>query len=346
MYKISVCSININEFKLSKLHFDLSSFHKIVSRQKKHCVLLVLMLLKLNAFAQINTANNQIKFKNYEDSLKILGSTLVNNENDLERKNANYHFIRTLVAALKIPGSYNYKFDSVKTVSLLYSPDNQFRIFSWHVMNEDGSFRYFGSIQKNTPDKLELYGLTDYTSFLPTPEDSVLAPQKWFGAQYYKIIKAGNEKPYYVLLGWKGNTVKTTKKVIEVLSFKNSTPVFGLSVFANEKNKNRIVFEYSRQASMLLRYVPEKQLIVFDHLAPPDPKVKVDHSFYGPDLTYDGYQLKNGKWNLVQDLDLRNIPEDRDEGYTDPKKQQTGTATTVKKKPTSSLSTKSNVKKS
>lgn len=308
--------------------------------------MLILAFLQYQVFAQTNADNNQTKLRNYEDSLKALGSTLVNNENDVERKNANYQFIRTLVAALKIPGSYDHKFDSVKTVSLLYSPDNQFRIFSWHVMNEDGSFRYFGSIQKNTTGKLELYGLTDYTPFLPTPQDSVLTPQKWFGAQYYKIIKAGNEKPYYVLLGWKGNTVKSTKKVIEVLSFKNSMPVFGLPVFANEKNKKRIVFEYSRQASMLLRYVPEKQLIVFDHLSPPDLKVKVDRSFYGPDLTYDGYQLKNGNWNLVQDLDMRNIPEDRDEGFVDPKKQRTETTTTVKKKATSSLSNKSINKKS
>ncbi|WP_299289591.1 hypothetical protein [uncultured Mucilaginibacter sp.] len=302
-------------------------------------------LIQFTAFGQAEVAN-QNKLKNYEDSLKTLGFTVVNNENDLERKNANYHFIRTLVAALKIPGSYNYKFDSVKTVSLLYSPDNQFRIFSWNVMNEDGSFRYYGSIQMNTKNELKLYPLTDYTPFLPSPEDSVLTPQKWLGAQYYKIVKVGEEHPYYVLLGWKGNNVKSTKKVIEILSYKNSMPVFGAPVFANEKNKKRIVFEYSRQASMLLRYVPDKQLIVFDHLAPPDPKVKVDRSFYGPDLTYDGYQLKNGKWNLVQDLDMRNIPEDRDEGYVDPKKPQTGSATTVKKKPSSSLSTKNSVKKS
>lgn len=313
---------------------------------KKQCLLFALVFLNLTAFAQTGISN-QTKLKSYEDSLKTLGSTVVNNENDLERKNANYHFIRTLVAALKIPGSYDYKFDSVKTVSLLYSPDNLFRIFSWNVMNEDGSFRYYGSIQINTKGALKLFPLTDYTPFLPSPEDSVLTPQKWLGAQYYKIIKTGNEKPYYILLGWKGNTVKTTKKVIEVLSFKNSMPVFGLPVFeGSQKNRKRVVFEYSRQASMLLRYVPSRDLIVFDHLAPRDPKVKVDRSFYGPDLTYDGYQLKNGKWDFVQNLDMRNIPEDRDEGYTDPRKQPSTETSTLKKKPSSSFSTKSSGKKS
>lgn len=316
--------------------------------KKKLGCLLFFILLKVVVFGQQSDQSSSLtKLRNYEDSLKTLGSTLVNNENDLERKNANYHFIRTLVNALKIPGSYRYNFDSVKTVSLIYSPDNQFRIFTWHLMNEDGSYRFYGTIQLNTVTALKMFPLTDYSPFIKNSEDSSLSAQKWLGAQYYKIIKAGNENPYYILLGWKGNTVKTNKKVIEVLSFKNNAPVFGLDVFdGDQKSRKRIVFEYSRQASMLLRYVPNQQLIVFDHLAPRDPKVKADFSFYGPDLSYDGYKLKSGRWNLVSNLDMRNIPEDRDEGYTDPRKQLQDSIAGIKKKPATSLSTKNNHKKS
>ncbi len=42
---------------------------------------------------------------------------------------------------------------------------------------------------------------------------------------------------------------------------------------------------------------------------------------YGPDLSYDGYHLKNGRWEFVQNLDMRNIPQDSDNDYVDPKKQ-------------------------
>lgn len=326
----------------------MDDWKKFLNMEKKFAGLLILTLFNLNVFAQnAGQSSVQTQFKNYEDSLKTLGSTFVNNENDLERKNANYQFIRTLVAALKIPGSYHYGFDSVKTVSLLYSPDNKFRIFSWNIMNEDGSYRYYGTIQINTGGALKLFPLTDYSPFVTSPEDSTLTTQKWLGAQYYKIIKTGTENPYYVLLGWKGNTVKTTKKVIEVLSFKNSIPVFGLPVFeGNQKIRKRVLFEYSRQASMLLRYVPARQLIVFDHLAPRDPKVKADFSFYGPDLSYDGYQLKNGKWGFVENLDMRNVPEERDETYTDPRKQQPDSVANLKKKPVTSFSGKSKPKKS
>ena len=89
-------------------------------------------------------------------------------------------------------------------------------------MFDDGSYRFYGTIQMNTGDKLMMYPLSDYSPFIKNPEDTVTDNIKWYGAQYYKIIPVyTDQNPYYVLLGWKGNTVKANKKVIEVLSFKN-----------------------------------------------------------------------------------------------------------------------------
>jgi hypothetical protein len=273
------------------------------------------------AFAQHSDESSNIKrLQAYQNSLAELGNTFINNENDLERKNANYEFIKTLVAALKVPNSFLFPFDSLKTISIQNSPDNRFRIFSWHITNDDGSYRFFGAIQMNTGGMLKLFPLEDYTPFLKTPEDSVLSNRKWYGAQYYKIIKVNAEHPYYTLLGWKGNNAESTKKVIEILSFKNDMPVFGAAEFGLSKNKKRIIFEYTRQASMLLRFVPEQDLIVFDHLAPPDDSHKNDSKTFGPDLTYDGYKLKNGHWVLVENLDMRNVPDSRDEDYIAPKR--------------------------
>jgi hypothetical protein len=267
-----------------------------------------------------NTPDQLTSLSHYQDSLKKLGNTFINNENDLERKNANYTFIRTLVSALKVPNSYAYNFDSLKTVSILRSPDNKFRVFSWFVMNEDGSYRFFGALQMNTGGQLLLHPLEDYSALLQSPEDSVTDNRKWYGAQYYKIIQVSGSTPYYVLLGWKGNTVRSTKKVIEVLSFKNGKPMFGMPVLTgNRKIRNRVIFEYNRQASMLLRHVPEQNLIVFDHLSPPDDKLKGQPGSYGPDLSYDGYRLANGKWIYKENLDMRNVPAPGDEELVDPK---------------------------
>jgi hypothetical protein len=274
-------------------------------------------------FAQHSDESVRLKQLNiYQDSLTRLGKKMINHDNDLERKNANYTFIKTLVSALKINNSYLFKFDSVKSISILTSPDNKFRIFSWYVMNDDGSYRFYGSIQMNTGGPLQLFGLEDYSPLQKNPEDSVVNNRKWYGAEYYKIIPVYGARPYYVLLGWKGNTVESNKKVIDVLSFQDNKPEFGMGVFdGNGKTRKRVVFEYARQVSMLLRYVPAQNLIVFDHLSPPDVKQKGKPQTYGPDMTYDGYKLSNGRWQFVQNLDMKNIPDGSDEKYIAPEKQ-------------------------
>ena len=289
----------------------------------KKTLLTVLMLLVLPMLLIAQPTNEGARIKQlytFQDSLANLGKKFINDQNDLERKNANYLFIKTLVIALKVPNSFLFKFDSLKSISILNSPDNKFRIFSWPIMNNDGSYRFYGAIQMNTGGALKLYPLEDYSPLFKNAQDSVTDNNKWYGAQYYKIIPIYGNTPYYVLLGWKGNTVKSTKKVIEVLSFKNDKVQLGSPIFTEKgKNRKRIIFEYTRQASMLLKYVPDQNLIVFDNLAPPDKKFKDQPETYGPDLSYNGYRLKNGKWEYVDNLDMRNVLDAQDESYIDPK---------------------------
>ncbi|TFF35507.1 hypothetical protein [Mucilaginibacter psychrotolerans] len=282
----------------------------------------LLFVCSISLAQHSDDSGNRKMLRMYEDSLAILGKRFINDTDDLTRKAANYKFIPTLVSALKISNSFNYGFDSLKSVSIINAPDNRFRVISWHIMNQDGSYRFYGTIQMNS-DKLLMYPLEDYSPLLKNPEDSITDNRKWFGAQYYKIVKVNAATPYYVMLGWKGNTIRSNKKVIEIISFdRENKPILGLSVLdGNDKVRKRVVFEYTRQASMLLRYVTEQHLIVFDHLSPPDPKMKDRPDTFGPDLTYDGYQLKDGRWRYVDNLDMRNIPQPEDDTFVDPKKQ-------------------------
>lgn len=263
-----------------------------------------------------------------QDSLQKLSYKMINDESEPERYNANYSFIKTLVNTLKNPHSFNFQFDSLKTISIQTAPDKRFRIFSWHVMNNDGSYRYYGTIQMNNPSgKLEMFPLVDYTPAIQNPKDTVTTNDKWYGAQYYRIISVLNnvQIPYYILLGWKGNTVKSTKKVIEVLYFKNGKAHFGMPLFDGDKEhagNKRIIFEYNRKATMLLNFEPSNATIVFDHLAPPDPKLNGKYDLYGPDFSYDGYRLLNGRWKFVQDLELKNNPTDQDDNFNDPRKMK------------------------
>ena len=282
-----------------------------------------------NAEAQHSDSNkNKQTMLNLQDSLQILSYKIINDSIEPERYNANYQFIKTLVNTLKTPYSFNFSFDSLKTISIQSSPDKRFRIFSWHVMNNDGSYRYYGTIQMNNPDgKLQMFPLVDYTPAIKNSADTVTTSDKWYGAQYYRIISVLNnvQTPYYVLLGWKGNTIRSTKKVIEILYFRDGKAYFGMPVFDGDKEqptKKRAIFEYDRRASMVLNYEPSISTVVFDHLAPPDPKLKGRFELYGPDFSYDGYRLVNGRWKFVQDLELKNTPTDEDDNFNDPKKMK------------------------
>jgi hypothetical protein len=302
---------------------------------KKILLLILTAIVPLLVSAQHSDDSGNIKkLLSYQDSLEYFGKKFVNDDTEMERMNANVEFIKTLVKALKVPHSFNFPFDSVKSVRIENSPDSRFRIITWFIQYDDGSYRFYGTVQMNTGEKLLMHPLEDYSPLIKHPEDTVTDNTKWYGAQYYKIIPVyTNINPYYVLLGWKGNTIKSTKKVIEVLSFnKQGLPVFGMPVFdGNGKTRKRIVFEYARQVSMLLKYEPEQHLIVFDHLSPPDKKLKDKPESFGPDLSYSGYRIKNGRWEFADNLDMRNIPNNHDADYVDPKKQaEIDKATTTK----------------
>lgn len=281
----------------------------------------LLLLLMLSAFFVKAQETDNNPFKVYEDSLKVFGKVITNDTLEQNRVVANYKLIKTLVNSLKQSNSYAYPFDSLANlVSVIKSDDNKFRIFSWFMMSDDGTFRFYGALQMNNPKKLELYPFTDSFARMESPEDSTLNPKKWFGAVYYKIIpiNAQNKQvPYYTLLGWKGSNRQSTKKVIDVLWFDEGKPVFGLPVFQGSKKedkiKNRVVFSYTSEVSLLLNYDKEKGMIVFDHLAPPNDKVKNMPSLWGPDLSYDAYKFKNGKWILQENVNLKNLPNASDE---------------------------------
>ena len=109
-----------------------------------------------------------------QDSLKTLGYTMYNSPAEQERLQANYTFVKTLVSALQTSHSYDFAFDSLDMVSRLRSPDDRFRIFTWHLPLNDGSYRYYGAIQLHTPDgSLQLIPLLDRTYEIKEPETAV-----------------------------------------------------------------------------------------------------------------------------------------------------------------------------
>jgi hypothetical protein len=245
-----------------------------------------------------------------EDSLKIFADKMINAQQAPERFRADSNFIRGLVRALKVSNSFYYPFDSLRTVSHIYSPDSSFRIFTWQLKKDEYVFLQKGAIQMNTTDgQLKLFPLFDCSMYTGKPLDSVRTKDNWIGAIYYKMVmKENNGKKYYTLLGFDDFAVSSNKKWMEILSFNGrGEPVFGAPLISFKEDttkkpvQTRFNIEYKKEANTLFNYDPELDMIVFDHLIS-ETDEPTRKNTYIPDGSYEGFKWKNGQWVHVDKL--------------------------------------------
>lgn len=268
-------------------------------------------------------------FQQAEDSLAKVAPLILNAPSDSLRKEANQLFMRYLKETLQTPGSFSYAFDSLETIARIASPNGSFRIFNWNMPLDNGKFQYYGFIQqKINRDSTRLILLKDHSSSITQPEEEQLHAGKWYGAHYYALIEhRAGDKNYYTLLGWDGYTPRITRKVIDVLWFdEQGKAIFGAPVFRQypeNRGPLRIVFNYSGQATMGVKYEPSLDLpvakkglfgpktkpfkaIVFDHLVPLNPNLKNDYRYYVPESSqYNAFLLKNGFWVYHADIPVK-----------------------------------------
>lgn len=238
--------------------------------------------------------------------------------NDSGRVAANTRFEKLLDSALAMPESRAWPFDSlVGTMAVIESPDNAFRVFNWNLPADDGTHEFFARFQMSDAETgaYRVETCRDLSWSIERPLNKQLGTDKWYGALYYEIIAIdlGKDKRVYTLLGWDGNNKVTQKKVLESLEvLPNGDLRFGVALFKIEsKTQKRVIFEYSSDASMSLRYNARRKEIVFDHLAPRSPELQGMYQFYGPDMSFDAFKLKKGKWEFKRDVDARNTNNDR-----------------------------------
>ncbi|WAC39380.1 hypothetical protein [Pedobacter sp. SL55] len=264
-----------------------------------------------------------------QDSLSAYSDSTVSVKDDVERIAYNTMFVKKLISALKTPHSFQFNFDSLaNNVSFLKSPNQAFRVITWSLPFADGSYKFYGTIQMATKNgSLKLIPLNDNTQNF-TDDNAITNQKNWFGARYYEIIPVTypGKNPYYVLLGWKGNNNKTTKKVIEVLSFEKDQAIFGKSIFEIKKkatNRNRMVFEYNKMNSMTLTFDKQVNMIVFDHLAPYENNMEGNMEYYVSDSSFDGYSISYPRLYFKENVELRNDASSLDELYSPPRKATT-----------------------
>jgi len=276
---------------------------------KNYSLLFFLLFVSTSLMSQVNFDKSALSYlKKKEDSLAKLGRQIVEAEEPADRFRADSQFTRILVRSLRVPHSFYFPFDSLATISRLYAPDSTFRIFTWQVSRDADLHRRHGAIQMRTPDgTLKLFPLIDRSIIIKNQEDTVTNHEWWIGAIYYKILKNSyNNKNYYTLLGYDENSIRSTKKRMEVLSFDvKGNPVFGGPFFTFDKDtirkpiQTRYSIEYKKNGNARIIYDDELDMIIFDHLISESNEPAKKYT-YIPDGDYEGFKWVNGKWLHIE----------------------------------------------
>ena len=231
-----------------------------------------------------------------------------------QRNSAQIRVAQLVDSILSNPDGWEYPLDTIRFISALRASDGAFRLITWNVPQEDGTYRFFGRIRLKNDGKLvgKTIALNDASASITKAGTRQSGSEEWFGALYYQIIKTKHKKStYYTLLGWDGNTAFSNKKLVDVLMLlPNGTVKFGAPIFDDGKRlRHRIFFEHAERAVMSLRYQEKTGLIIFDHLAPSQPSLEGQYEFYAPDFTTDAFKFEKGKWVYIKNYEARNEDE-------------------------------------
>jgi hypothetical protein len=257
-------------------------------------------------FLLIIICNSAVSGQSFEQVKNKLSEllTMAAEEYDYVKKQEHVaSFSALLEKTLKAPNSLSLSFDSIPHLRILSSKDGILRIFSFGAPKGEGQYSYNAIIQRRMGDKQsplsDIYVMNDVKQDVLKPEEEILHYPNWYGCLYYDIIETQDiGKTYYTLLGFDFNNGISHKKYIDVLTFNpQGIPSFGAPIFFDATGiKSRIVFEYSAKSVMHLKYHDDLGKIVFHWLYPIVPEKRNDKSYYVPDVTYDGYSFKLGKW--------------------------------------------------
>ena len=266
-----------------------------------------IFILSSTFLSSQNISENVIK--EYEDTLLILANNIMYGETLEIRKKANIDFVSELKEIMKFKESYDYPFDSLKTISRLNPEDNSFRLFNWILAQDNGTNKYFAFIilPNSDNDYNQIIELKHTTTDLFNFETTNYNNENWYGALYYKIISPQKKNnKHYTLLAWDGNNPESIIKIIDVIEINNQKATFGKDIFVKgEDTTKRIVVEYNRNTNASVNFDADKNRIVLDHLVPLKENQEGFNQFYVPDGSYDCFLYKKGKWIFKEDVDVR-----------------------------------------
>ena len=265
-------------------------------------ILMLCMMIYTNSICQDEY------FEQKELKIKKWANAIINGNETKDKLIANDSLLSLMSQVISHPKSYLYQFENLDYISIIQPKNKKFKLFTWFIPLEDGSYNYFGIIQtcKKNGKKCQTYRLLQTNKEREYNSSDLISFQNWYGCIYYDVIEIKvKKKMYYTLLGWDGNNNMSNKKIIDVIQIdKNTHPIFGAKIFNN--SNSRIIVEYSEQYPISLKWDETIESIVFDHLEPIDGVSKNNFSLYAPNLSYDILEKNENGWELKTNIYLNN----------------------------------------
>lgn len=291
----------------------------------------------ISVFCQAQKTDTSLfVFRQVESELKSIQHQAFYSRNEKERIEGNKAFIREWEKIISNPKILNYPFNDLKEISVLSPKNKTFKLITWNLPKDDGTHAFFGYLlvssskriktglfKYKTEDSYEFFRLIDRSATVKNPETYIGSPDKWFGMLYTQLIECDG---YYTLIGWDGNDKLTQRKFVDVLYFRpNGAPVFGKDVFRfPRKNPKRLMFEYSHEVSMSLKYNERRKQIIYSHLSSNQLGSLLDgqYQYYGPDGSFDALELRKDKWVVIENVEINSdIAPLKESKKPNPKKQ-------------------------
>lgn len=274
----------------------------------KRSFLYLIIMVSLSA-GKLNAQYNDT-IPGPEELLGTLYGRLVNNFNDTVRIRVNDSIKVIVDSYVRSDSVFNHRFSGLRYLGQIMSPDSAIKIVTWNLVLGNSPGKYYCYIIKKGAkgEKNRVYTLASDYRESGINKDTTYSIPDWYGALYYEVRPyMTNNIKCWILLGIDYGNQLISRKIIEVLSF---TPegalVLGKKWFEDDKKlRFREILEYGSSGMITLRFASEKS-IVFDHLVPFSPSQAGDRQYYGPDYSYDAYNLTDGIWKLKINVDARN----------------------------------------
>jgi hypothetical protein len=269
----------------------------------------VFLLLSIVCTAEAATQETTRDTAFYRENISRLFLSAASATDDARRGQISDSLIKITEEYLASDIPFEHIYSDIRYMGYYMAPDSLVKIVSWNIPLNNGSNNYVCFVVRREGEEKIIHILRGERGTISIDQEQQFSVGEWYGVLYYDIISFSNSnRVLYLLPGLDMNDLYTNGKVIEVMGFDDDgNPYFGERVIrSGDSLISRMLFRYSSNSSMMLRYESENERMVFDHLSPAEPSFLGIYSYYGPDSSYDALELMGGEWVHVRDIDLRN----------------------------------------